>query len=97
MNIPRKRSGSGSKKSKEKYDVLLKNTDENEELTENVLNEIINSSNAINLEVLELDVSKINFDNAVVVKRNFGLLLKLCVRNLIDDGEYFIEFLKFFD
>lgn len=85
MNIPRKRSGSNSKKSKEKYEILFKN-EESEEISENVLSEIICSSIAL-LENVELEINKIlNIEQATVVKRNLNQLIKECIKYL-ESGE----------
>lgn len=85
MNIPRKRSGSNSKKTKEKYELLFKN-DESEELSENLLNEIINSKSST-CENFEIEVMKIvNIDQSAVVRKNLSLLLKHCIKSL-DSGE----------
>lgn len=84
MNIPRKRSGSNSKKTKEKYELLFKN-EESDEVNENLLHEIINSS--IVCENFEIEVMKIvNIDQSTVVKKNLNLLLKECIK-LLDSGE----------
>jgi hypothetical protein len=92
MNIPRKRSGSGSsKKTKEKYEILFKNEENEENLSENVFNEIINSAHSIALEAFDLEISKVNFEQAAVVRKNFNQLLNLCIKNCIDeDGELLI-------
>lgn len=86
MSFPRKRSGSNSKKLKEKYEVLFKH-EETEELNENLLLEIIISQNIINLENLELEFSK-NFDNPAV-KLNITRFMKYCISNCneFDDGK----------
>lgn len=84
MNIPRKRSGSNSKKTKEKYEALFKNESE-EMISESLLTEIINSN--INCENFEIEVMKIvNIDQAANVRRNFNLLIKECIKSL-DSGE----------
>lgn len=84
MNIPRKRSGSNSKKTKEKYELLFKN-EESDEVNENLLHEIINSN--IVCENFEIEVMKIvNIDQSTVVKKNLNLLLKECIK-LLDSGE----------
>ena len=85
MSFPRKRSGSNSKKLKEKYEVLFKH-EEMEESNENVLLEIIISPN-INLENMELEVSK-NFDQPAV-KKNISRFMKYCINNCneCDDGK----------
>lgn len=84
MNIPRKRSGSNSKKTKEKYELLFKNED-SEEITENFLHEVINSN--IVCENFETEVMKIvNIDQSAVVRRNLNLLFKQCLKTL-DSGE----------
>lgn len=83
MNIPRKRSGSNSKKTKEKFEVLFKN-EESEEINENLLIEIINSN--INPENFEIEVMKIvNIDQSTVIKKNLNLLIKECIKSL-DSG-----------
>lgn len=84
MNIPRKRSGSNSKKTKEKYEVLFKN-EESEDINEKLLGEIIASN--INCESFENEVNKIgNIEQLAVVRRNLNLLLKECIISL-DSGE----------
>lgn len=91
MNIPRKRSGSNSKKTKEKYEVLFKN-EESEEITESLLAEIINSN--ISLDNFEIEVMKIvNIDQSVVVRRNLNLLIKEGIKSLDSGGcqKYFSE------
>jgi hypothetical protein len=89
MNIPRKRSGSGSgsKKAKEKYEVLFKN-EESDEISENNLNEIINCVNSINLESFQ-EIIKSNIEHAAV-KKNLSLFLKKCISSL--DGKRFFFF-----
>lgn len=83
MNIPRKRSGSHSKKTKEKYEVLFKN-EEIEEINENILTEIINSN--INCENFEIDVMKIvNIEQSAIVRKNLNQLIKECIKSL-DSG-----------
>lgn len=83
MNIPRKRSGSNSKKTKEKYELLFKN-EESDEISENLLNEIINSN--IVCENFEIEVMKIvNIDQSIVVRKNLNLLIKECIKSL-DSG-----------
>lgn len=86
MSFPRKRSGSNSKKQKEKYEVLFKN-DETEELSENMMLEIINNSHNINLENLELDIGK-SYD-LPAVKKNLSQFMRYCINNCNaeDDGE----------
>lgn len=85
MNIPRKRSGSNSKKTKEKYELLFKN-EESEEVNEKFLAEIIGSN--INCENFEIEVIKIvNIEQSAVVRRNLNLLLKECIKSL-DSGEF---------
>lgn len=85
MNIPRKRSGSNSKKTKEKYELLFKN-EESDEVNENLLHEIINCH--IVCENFEIEVMKIvNIDQSTVVRRNLNLLLKECIK-LLDSGEF---------
>lgn len=84
MNIPRKRSGSNSKKTKEKYELLFKN-EESDEVNENLLHEIINSN--IVCENFETEVMKIvNIDQSAVVRKNLNLLLKECIK-LLDSGK----------
>ena len=83
--IPRKRSGSNSKKTKEKYEILFKN-EETEELNDNLLKEIIFSN--INCDNFEDQVMKIvNIDQSAVVRKNLNLLLKECLKQL-DSGEF---------
>jgi hypothetical protein len=80
MNIPRKRSGSNSKKFKEKYEILFKN-EEGEEISENLLAEIIYS--IISVESIELEINKIvNIEQTNVVKRNINQLIKECIKFL---------------
>lgn len=83
-----KRSGSSSKKTREKYEVLFKNEENtlNDEITvnENLLSEIINSSSTINFETFENEVLKCNFEQALF-KKNFNLLLNECIHEL--DGK----------
>lgn len=84
MNIPRKRSGSNSKKTKEKYELLFRN-EESDEINENLLNEIINSN--IVCENFEIEVMKIvNIDQSSVVRKNLNLLIKECIKSL-DTGK----------
>lgn len=87
MSFPRKRSGSNSKKSKEKYEILFKTAEDSEELSEN-LGTLTNTLASASLENFELDLSKANFENAVI-KKNFNLLLKYCIDNIEtkDDGK----------
>lgn len=90
MNIPRKRSGSNSKKNREKYELLFKN-EESDEINESLLNLIINSN--IACENFEIEVMKIvNIDQSVVVRRNLNLLIKECIKSL-DSGEEKIKFI----
>lgn len=85
MNIPRKRSGSNSKKTKEKYEVLFKN-EESEEVNESLLTEIINSK--LVCENFEIEVMKIvNIDQSAVVRRNLNQLIKECI-NSLDSSEF---------
>lgn len=80
MNIPRKRSGSNSKKTKEKYEVLFKN-EESEEINENLLRSIINSN--IVYENFETDLMKIvNIEHSPFVRKNLNLLFKECIKSL---------------
>lgn len=84
MNIPRKRSGSNSKKTKEKYETLFKNED-SEDMSESFLKEIINS--VIICENFEIEVNKIvNIDQSAGVRKNLNVLLKECLKSL-DSGE----------
>lgn len=84
MNIPRKRSGSGSKKTKEKFELLFRN-EESEEITKNFLHEIINSN--LNCESFESEVMKIvNIDQSAVVRKNLNRLINECIKTL-DSGE----------
>lgn len=84
MNIPRKRSGSNSKKTKEKYELLFKN-EESDEVNENLLQEIINSN--IVCENFEIEVMRIvNIDQSIVVRKNLNLLMKECIKYL-ESGE----------
>lgn len=83
----RKRSGSNSKKTKEKYEVLFKNDESADELSENIMLEII-QINQINLENFESEISKCNFEQQPIVKRNFNSLMKYCIKSIeYDDGE----------
>lgn len=86
MSFPRKRSGSNSKKLKEKYEVLFKN-EETEELNESVLLEIIISQNINNIDNLELEIFK-NLDQPAV-KKNISRFMKYCINNCneCDDGK----------
>ena len=89
MNIPRKRSNSNSnKKSKEKYEILFKN-EENEDFRVNVdiVQDIVKSLNSIVLESFELEVSKVNFEQSPIVKKNFELLLKECIKSIELEGK----------
>lgn len=84
MNIPRKRSGSNSKKTKEKFELLFKNED-SEEITENFLQDVIMSN--ILCENFEIEVMKIvNIEQSTVVKKNLNLLFKACLSSL-DTGK----------
>jgi transcriptional regulator with GAF, ATPase, and Fis domain len=85
MNIQRKRSGSQTKKTKEKYEVLFKN-EESEEISEN-LSEIID--NKILIENFEESLNKVvDIEKSVVIKKNINLLIKECI-NSLDTGEFF--------
>lgn len=85
MNIPRKRSGSNSKKTKEKFEILFKN-EESEEINENLLTEI--SVEFINFENFEIEINKIvDIDKLAVVKKNLNLFIKECIKSL-DSGEF---------
>jgi hypothetical protein len=85
MNIPRKRSGSNSKKTKEKYELLFKN-EESDEINEKLFADIITSN--VNSENFEVEVMKIvNIEQSAVVRRNLNLLLKECIKSL-DSGEF---------
>jgi hypothetical protein len=89
MNIPRKRSNSNSnKKSKEKYEILFKN-EENEDfrVNEQLLKDVINSVNSIVLESFEQEISKVNFEQSLIVKKNFELLLKECIKQIDPEGK----------
>lgn len=86
MSFPRKRSGSNSKKSKEKFEVLFKSAEEGDELSENILVEISNSLQNLALDSFELEVQKANFEN-VVVKKNFNSLLKFSINSIGSDDE----------
>lgn len=84
MNIPRKRSGSNSKKTKEKYEVLFKN-EESDEVNKNLLIEIIGTK--IQLENFEIEVMKIvDIEKSTVVRKNLNLLIRECI-NSLDSGE----------
>lgn len=89
MNIPRKRSNSNNsnKKTKEKYEILFKN-EENEDfrLNVNIICDIIKSVNSIALESFELEISKVSFEQSLIVKKNFELLLKECIKDLELEG-----------
>ena len=88
MNNPRKRSGSNSKKTKEKFELLFKN-EETDEINENLLQEIISSN--INCESFETEVMKIvNIDHCDVVRNNLNLFLKECIKS-IDTGKTFLK------
>jgi hypothetical protein len=85
MNIPRKRSGSNSKRTKEKFEALFKN-DESEEITENLWTEIIESS--ISLENFEIEIFKIiDVEKSAVVRKNLNVFIKECIKSL-DSGEF---------
>lgn len=85
MNIPRKRSGSNSKKTKEKYEVLFRNEESEEKLSESLMTDIINSN--ISCDGFEIEVMKIvNIEQAAVVRKNLNLLMKECIKSL-DSGE----------
>lgn len=84
MNIPRKRSGSNSKKTKEKYELLFKN-EESDEITENLLSEIIKSK--IILENFDIEVLKVDIEKSGKVRKNLNLLIKECI-NSLDSGEF---------
>lgn len=90
MNIPRKRSNSNNsnKKSKEKYEILFKN-EENEDfrINVNIIRDIIKSVNSIVLESFELEISKISFEQSLIVKHNFELLLKECIKDIELEGK----------
>lgn len=86
MSFPRKRSGSNSKKSKEKFEILFKTTEENEELSENLLMEISNSLQTLSLETFELEVQKANFESEKV-KKNFNAILKFCINSMESEDE----------
>lgn len=87
MNIPRKRSGSNSKRTKEKFEIIFKN-EESEELNENLFDEILSS--VINVENFETEIMKIvNIEQSAVVKKNLNLFFKHCI-NTIDLGKKFI-------
>lgn len=91
MNIPRKRSGSNSKKTKEKFEVLFKN-EESDELNEILLQEIISSN--IVYENFETEVMRIvNIDQSPFVRKNLNLLLKECIRSL-DSRKFRIRYFK---
>lgn len=85
MNIPRKRSGSNSKKTKEKYELLFRN-EESEELNENILQEIIEKSSRIVFESFEDLIKIVNIEQSAVVRRNLNSLIKECIKSL-DSGE----------
>lgn len=84
MNIPRKRSGSNSKKTKEKFELLFKN-EESDDITDTLIQEIINSN--LNCESFEIEIMKIvNVEQSTVVKKNLNVLVKECIKSL-DSGE----------
>lgn len=84
MNIPRKRSGSNSKKTKEKFELLFKN-EESDEITDALIQEVINSN--LNLENFDFEIMKIvNIEQSPVVRKNLNVLLKECIKSL-DSGE----------
>ena len=96
MNIPRKRSNSNSnKKSKEKYEILFKN-EENEDfrVNEQCLKDVINSVNSIVLESFELEISKVNLEQSLIIKKNFELLLKECIKHIDAEGNKINVYLK---
>lgn len=85
MNIQRKRSGSNSKKTKEKYELLF-NNEETNDISETLLYEIINSN--IVCANFETEVMKIvDIDQCSVVRKNLYLLLKKCTK-LLDSSKY---------
>jgi hypothetical protein len=79
MNIPRKRSGSNGKKTKEKFEALFRN-EESEEIAENLLTEIVESK--IVFDSFELEISKIDIDKSAVVRRNLNVFIKQCIKSL---------------
>lgn len=85
MNIPRKRSGSNSKRTKEKFEILFK--EENcDETTSAQLDEIISAM--INVESFEIDVMKIvNIEQSPIVRRNLAALFSHCLHG-INLGEF---------
>lgn len=84
MNIPRKRSGSNSKKTKEKFELLFKN-EESDEVTDALIVEVINSN--LNLENFDFEIMKIvNIEQSPVVRKNLNVLLKECIKSL-DSGK----------
>lgn len=88
MNIPRKRSGSNSKKTKEKYELLFKN-EESEEIN---FEEIRDSK--INLENFDIEVMKLTeIEKLPVVRKNLHLLIKECI-NSLDSGKFWENFVK---
>lgn len=88
MNIPRKRSGSNSKKTKEKFELLFKN-EETDDITDNLVQEIINSN--LNCESFEIEIMKIvNVDQSTVVRKNLNMLVKACIASL-DSGEFYFK------
>lgn len=88
MNIPRKRSGSNSKRTKERFEILFKN-EESEEMNKNLFDEIISS--IINVENFETDVMKIvNIEQSAVVRKNLNLFFKHCIDSIDLGEEFFI-------
>lgn len=84
MNIPRKRSGSNSKRTKEKFEILFK--EDCDEATLAQLDEIV--AGMINVESFEIDVMKIvNIDQSPAVRRNLGALFSHCIDG-INLGEF---------
>lgn len=84
MNIPRKRSGSNSKKNKEKFELLFKN-EESDEITDALIQEIINSN--LNCENFDFEIMKIvNIEQSTVVRKNLNVLFKECIKSL-DSGK----------
>lgn len=85
MNIPRKRSGSNSgKKIKEKYEVLFKN-EETEEISV-LIKEFLPCKTQ--LEYFEQEINKVNFEQSLIIKKNFNLLLKECINGLSGEGSW---------
>lgn len=81
MSFPRKRSGSNSKKSKEKFEILFKVADESDELSESLLIEITNSFQNLAFENFELEIQKANLENAAV-KKNLNSILKFAIKTI---------------